>query len=103
MGFKPGLTADNEPETLKAQAFSVGQSEYSGQVNDAVRSSATATEFLATDGNPVLQGGEDVITPLLSQALGSRLGSGNFAHPPMKLSVFPLAPRTAHGFRSAPL
>ena len=56
-----GLTADNEPETLKAQAFSVGQSEYSGQVNDAVRSSATATEFLATDGNPVLQGGEDVI------------------------------------------
>ena len=61
MGFKPGLTADNEPETLKAQAFSVGQSEYSGQVNDAVRSSATATEFLATDGNPVLQGGEDVI------------------------------------------
>ena len=62
MGFKPGLTADNEPETLKAQAFSVGQSEYSGQVNDAVRSSATATEFLATDGNPVLQGGEDVIT-----------------------------------------
>ena len=58
MGFKPGLTADNEPETLKAQAFSVGQSEYSGQVNDAVRSSATATEFLATDGNPVLQGGE---------------------------------------------
>ena len=36
-------------------------SEYSGQVNDAVRSSATATEFLATDGNPVLQGGEDVI------------------------------------------
>ena len=62
MGFKPGLTADNEPETLKAQAFSVGQSEYSGQVNDAVRSSATATEFLATDGNPVLQGGEDVIS-----------------------------------------
>ena len=61
MGFKPGLTADNEPETLKAQAFSVGQSEYSGQVNDAVRSSATATEFLATDGNPVLQGGEDVM------------------------------------------
>ena len=57
MGFKPGLTADNEPETLKAQAFSVGQSEYSGQVNDAVRSSATATEFLATDGNPVLRAG----------------------------------------------